>query len=230
MAVVFNDTFTEAAGNPRLDAHTPEVGTSWTEAQNTTAASYINIPSANDFANPASTGESGTIILMVANPSPGVVSYSVETALADNSPGSSYTDSGFALLLGYVDVDNYYIAGSFPSAAGADKKIYKRVAGVNTQLASGDAGITVGDVLTFTRSGTSLILLKNGTAILTASDSSLAGAGKGGLAWGAILGGAGVPHLLWRADYFSITAPNVGSTNLRKSSKSMQTLLNGWSD
>jgi len=45
--LIFSDTFTEAAGNPLLTAHTPDTGSGWTKLLGD-AGKYMYVPSASD--------------------------------------------------------------------------------------------------------------------------------------------------------------------------------------
>ena len=224
MPQVILDTFTEGPNNT-LITHVPDVGTSWAEVENT-SATFLEMLQTADQVHPDAVGANGTRIIAIVDPGPGVVSCTVEATLGNSPPGSSFATCGFGLIIGYTDNNNYYIAGVFPGASGADKKIYKKVAGVTTELASGDNGTLNGDIITFSRIGTQLILAHNGSTLLNVTDGSLVSAGKCGMAFGTILGGNGGPHDSWRITLFEVTTPtNVATIQRRRSGARWNQLL-----
>lgn len=223
MAVIFHDTFTEASDGP-LASHTPgPVGTSWT-ASVAPPEGFIRITAFDDFVQPSEVAVTAGLALMIADPGPPGVNVTAEFTFHNSPPGES--GSGCALVLGYVDNDNYYIGGTMTSATSTDKRVYKRVAGVNTQLATADSGIATGDTLSFTRSGTNLILRHNGTTVINVSDGSLVAAGKCGFIMGGIMGGGGMVNRNWRIDNFLVTTP-AGRHRTRRTGRQVKQLLAG---
>jgi hypothetical protein len=88
------------------------------------------------------------------------------------------SDEGAGPAVRVTDVNNLY----FAQGNTVETRLYKRVGAVFTQLGSDAAAVADGDLLYIEAQGTSLVVKKNGTSIITATDSSLA-SGKGGL-WG----------------------------------------------
>ena len=79
-----------------------------------------------------------------------------------------------------------YGIGIYPNAAAANMKIWKKVADIVTELASGDFDITAGDTIKFEVRNASKKLYQNGVERLTTADNELTSAGSGGVGVGSI--------------------------------------------
>ena len=88
-----------------------------------------------------------------------------------------------------------------------DKRIFKKVGGTPTELATGDSGITASDVLRLDarNSGTTLELFQNGSAItgLNSIDTALTASGRAGIGLGSAWVATDDIRLDWEFDDFS---------------------------
>lgn len=168
MTVYFHDTFTGSDGTP-LTAHSPDLGTSWTAAQD-----------GEIFGNAASVPDFG-VSYDIANPAPASADYAVLGTVLYRV----FATFGKAAITLRSD-------GAFPItcySAGYDFlsqvwEIGKFITGTFTSLSSvSDTGFAPGDsaVLVFEASGTSLSLSKDGAPLLTATDSDISAIQHGGL-------------------------------------------------
>jgi hypothetical protein len=102
--------------------------------------------------------------------------YSVRAIVATTTGETS----GIGLMLRYIDADNFYYARI--STFGQTLRIYKRVAGTDTQLGSYSGGYVGATdyTLTFEAVGTALKAYVNGVERVSVTDSDLTAAGKAG--------------------------------------------------
>jgi hypothetical protein len=178
MAIIFQDTFTEAS-TTAIDSHTPDTGTGWVIEIDGGA----DLPTASgpDDALRVTSGTNSDKTIITSRPNPTSAEYDVQftlTVLPSDADNPSW------LVARYVDTSNYYVAGSNGAANAADKKIVKNVAGTKTELASGDSADTVGDVFKFEVRNATKKLYRNGVELLSTSDNALTSAGSAGVAWG----------------------------------------------
>lgn len=182
MATV-GDTFTEVTSNADLDAHTPtgaNAGTSWVKIEQT-GAHRLQANASLDLCL-TSSSEVDDRYLATIRPSPTSTSYTttMTRTLLDAS-----TNVRPVFVIGYLsDLNNYYSMGGYHSGAAADAKIYKKVAGVVTNIASGDTEWANGDTLAGEFAPGSQKLLKNGSTVISATDTDLSGPGQTGLGIG----------------------------------------------
>lgn len=176
------DTFVEAA-NVDLDAHTPtgaNAGTGWTEEEQT-GSPVMRVLAANDYVSSSAT-VADVRNLYTLQPDPVTADIDVQFEMTEVTFGADVR--ALYLVARFVDAANYYGALTYRANAAADKKIFKRIGGTPTELASGDAGLAVGDVIKFELRGTTLKLYVDGVEILSVTDSALTAAGKAGVGSG----------------------------------------------
>ncbi|HYE69241.1 MAG TPA: hypothetical protein VEA58_11560 [Anaerovoracaceae bacterium] len=193
MAVIFNDTFTGAAG--LLTAHAPDTGVSWTEVQ-TAGAVNARLTGGGKVNQGNSTGTSGVYYLANtsgAYPSP---NYDVQMTFDAFLTGSNT----MGLLARRVDANNMYYLNFNESKF----QLFKRVGGTWTAISS-DLGAVAADgaVIRMRVNGTSIKVYVNGSELISVTDSSISAAGQAGF------GGGRVPVALdsygnFTADSFSI--------------------------
>ncbi|MDO8631171.1 MAG: hypothetical protein Q7R41_11825 [Phycisphaerales bacterium] len=181
MPVIFEDTFTEAV-NTDLSAHTPSpTGTSWTLlVQDTTLV--LRVLAASDTVAASSTDTTGGLAY-TAQPAASTPEYDVQ---ADIAAVATSSEDSWILLARVVDADNMYGIGIYPNAAAANMKMWKQVANVVTELASGDFDVTAGDTMKFEIRDAAKKLYQNGVERLSTADNALTAAGSGGIAVGRI--------------------------------------------
>lgn len=182
---------------------TPDTtGTGYTEEQNTTAARTINLLAANDYINSSGTASGGHTIIITAQPNPTVAEYDIEfTNLNDVADDTS----AIAAIARFTDTNNYYAAGSRGENSASDKSLCKIVGGVNTELASSDAGQVNGETYKFEVRDAAKKLFYQGVEELSNGDNSLGSVGKAGLGWGGIIFGQTSVHVSYQIDDFIIT-------------------------
>lgn len=176
MATVFQDTFT-VGSDTDIDAHTPDIGTSWTMLWQTASTCKLTAIATTDRATSAgSVANSG--VMYTADATYGSADYSVSCVV---SAGFTGTNRGY-LLARVQDQENMY-ALRFTTGATVTR-MYKKVSGGWTAFGSFVADPSVGDTVTLTVTGTGLEFFYNGVSKGTATDSAISSAGKAGFAMG----------------------------------------------
>lgn len=170
MPNIFQDSFTDSDGT-LLNAHTPNVGTSWTRLWYSSGEIEIQ----GNTAVPNGGLSDGAIYVADTTYSTADYNVKVTAVTVDSSDDSSY-------LLGRVqDQENMYALKWTTTVL----TLYKKVSGTWSTLAARGANAPVdGDVLELRFSGTSIGVYKNNTEIVTVTDSSISAAGKAGIAMG----------------------------------------------
>lgn len=180
--LIFSDTFTEAAGNPLLTAHTPDTGSGWTKLLGD-AGKYMYVPSANDR-------------LEVSADAYGPFGYQITTTPAgeDTAAEAFWTDSnlnnGNAFLCVGLQTDGsgdlkYYGVGMHPGTP--EFRMYRYISGTGVQIGSSAAGSS-GDQIRIKRVGVNLSVERfsgSWSTIIGPVDESgtLITGGKPGIAW-----------------------------------------------
>ena len=182
MAVVVQDEFTEVS-NTALTAHTPTTtGTGWTERDRTGLISHQVFGAFDDVA--PSSSETDDRVVTTSDPDPTEADVDVEATCSSTLGSGSGDAMGFVAR--YADNSNFYSAGTYQASAGSDKKIFKEVSAVVTELATGDNGLSVGDTFKFELRGTTLKLFHKGVEELSATDSAITAAGSAGIFHGSV--------------------------------------------
>lgn len=203
MAVVVEDTFTEASTTV-LTAHTPSpTGTSWVEEENTTAGGTNNfeIVGAADNVKSEAT-EASVRIVATSRPDPTEADVDVEGVMVTTNASS---DDPFGFVARWADASNWYSAGTYPAGAAADKKIVKEVTGTVTEIASGDDGMADGDTMRFELRGSALKLFHNAAEVLSVTDSDLSAAGSAGIMVGNLWTSSDDVGQNWDFDNYKVT-------------------------
>jgi hypothetical protein len=185
---VMQDTFTIEVATNLVD-HTPgPTGLLWFEAEDTLGNNHAKLNTTSDYVSPALTTSTGKLIV-IATPATPVSGdhYTVSMKTGPNYSVSSGTDS--ALIFGWVDVNNYCALVIRSSTQNPDLILMKRVAGVNTDLTPGvDVTPLAGHVFALEVDGTALTVQRNGSTVLSATDSAGAcdNSTDAGIGWGDI--------------------------------------------
>jgi len=199
---LINDTFTEAA-DTNLVNHVPDTGTGWTEEENTTTA-IQKVIAASDIVR-ADAAKNSQRHIYSAQPNPSTVEYDIAATLKAVNTGSGGSDDSWFFVARFTDTSNFYSAGTYGGAAAADKKIFKEVAGVITELASGDNGLAANDTLEFRVRDATKKLFHNGVEVLSTTDNALTSAGRAGFGLGNEWVSTDDITTLYEADNFSVT-------------------------
>ena len=203
--VVFSDAFTEAS-TKLLNLHTPNVGTSWTLAQNTGGATYSVYN--NGRVGPTTTLVNVGCLYLANNIAP---SDAVEVAITAPVISSGANVVGFVFR--YVDSNNFYLYTI--SGSSANCVLYKKVAGVWTNLGGSNIGLTTGGTARVRAVGTNIIVTFNDVITKITTDSSITAAGLCGLSAGTI--GQNTTDDVsnaWQLDNFTVTNyASSGGTN-----------------
>lgn len=181
---VFSDTCTEGGADVVLTSRTPDVGTSWTENERTTAAAVGYCESSTDVIS-STAAENSVRFSYYATPSPalGSANYYVQWTQI-NDAGTS--DDFVWLMLRRTGAGTYYGAGWYPAGQTNDCYIFKVVATVYSQIANGDCNFADTNVIRFGAASTTLTLYKDGVQQIQGTDSDIASAGAGGFGMGNI--------------------------------------------
>src|SRR3989304_2323772 len=198
------DDFTEAS-TVSPTAHTPtgaNAGTGWTlEATVNIGALVAQVDGADDAAK-ASGDRADSGMYLSLQPNPTVDQYDVQfTITAIDSSSANHTVG----LIGRGDAgsrDNLY---EFNIGGTGSFELWKRVAGVSTQLASFAGTLNVNDVFkleirTATKKG-----YENGVERVSSADNAITQVGRAGLCIGEIAEVGNNTRTLWRLDGFSYT-------------------------
>jgi hypothetical protein len=190
VAVTVADTFNRADSATSLGT-TDTGAAAWSALQGTWGLS----------ANQAyvAVGDASTVCVAVVDASAADCTVAVD--LSVNGGGNPQAGLAFRA----TDANNFYLAEVTMGAAGTPK-IYKRVAGTYTAIATG-ASITFngGETLSVELAGNSITVKRNGSTIVSVTDSTFPSATKHGLYQTAVSGGIGAG----RADNFSIDVVTV---------------------
>lgn len=177
--LIFRDEFTGSNGTD-LVSRSPNTGTSWSEVIDSTGSLNIQIESNQAR---ASANSSNDTIVYVANPASSVADMRVAATMAALATGN---DDPAGLVFRYVDNDNFY-ACMLQTTTAPERIAWldKRVGGVyDDSIDGGLFNISANDVVSCAVVGTSLEMRVNGDLILSATDSDLSSAGKGGIYMG----------------------------------------------
>lgn len=202
MADVVVDGLDDAT-NVNLENHVPDgVGTGWAVVENTSGNPLQILASAHCLRVIATTASSRVIYKSL--PDPVSPEYDVEFSIPASTTMPTGTDDPVFMIARCLDANNYYSAGTYQTAAGGAVRIFKKVAGTVTQLATGTNAIAVGDVLTFKVRNASKSLWINGVQVLSTGDNSLTAAGSAGLGTGNAWVSTDDVQGGWRWDDYSV--------------------------
>jgi hypothetical protein len=195
-ATVFSDTFTEAS-TTLLNLHTPNVGTNWSLALSTGGATYSVFN--NGTVRPTTSLLNVGCLYLANNVAP--------AAAVDVSITASTVVTGanvVGLVFRYVDSNNYYLLTL--SNTQANCILYKKVAGVWTNLGTTSIGMAAGAVWRVRAVGTNIVVYAGSTIVKITSDSGITAAGLCGLSAGTI-GQNATDDVAngWQLDNFSVT-------------------------
>lgn len=203
---IFADAFTDTNGTD-LVSHTPDTGTSWTEAADGSGNRNIEVQS-NEAAPDATETQTG--IWYTAQGTYPSAEYDV---LAD-FPSVGVSPGVAGLIARWTDSDNNYTL-LVNSNAGDDILIVKRDGGTQTILAQADNdhGSPVSDVKFEIRDAAKKAFI-GGSEILSTADNAVTSTGEGGLGFGATggTGGFGIRGTD-RIDNFEIVAAASGAAD-----------------
>ena len=218
MALVVNDTFTEAGADTRLDLHTGETGATWAICASDSSGGTLFYPTVDAGVDELRGGNTVNNQFWYASGSPANANQKVTATL--NRRGSSTgqwtgimlrTDTG-ASLTAYV---LFYINAATPYF-----RLYKIIAGAGTQLGS-DYTYTLPSTtdtdVDFYAVGSSIRAYLGSTLMISATDSSITSAGKFGLRFSdyALTGaGSGVNFSRYQG-WDSATLPNNAGASRR---------------
>ena len=215
MAVVIQDAFT-VASNTDLGVHTPtDVGTGYTEIEDT-AGTFATITASTDLLRADASNVSDRL-LYTAQGTYTSAEYDVEIDVITDS----LTDNLFFLLGRVTDENNYYAIG-LTDVAGTDVWLIKKVASVVTVLASGDSDFNSGDwngtnIKFEIRDAAKKFFAEVGgggfSELLSDTDNVLTSVGEAGVAWGNIISANDDISSSWTLDNFLVTEVAGGDTS-----------------
>ncbi|MEB2351861.1 MAG: hypothetical protein OZ924_10650 [Burkholderiaceae bacterium] len=189
MAVIFRDLFEEAAVTP-LANHTPDLGIGWTPLYNSAATTVIQVKplgqsGVSNLCGP-STSENNVTALYAINPSPSTADVKLEAAryMLNWQVSNSYSAGLFARVIYTTDWSGYFVQMVPNLNSGASIRLYKKVLGVTTLLASYDHDFVSGDIVTFECYDAAKRVLVNGVERINHADNTVTGIGYAGLYWG----------------------------------------------
>jgi hypothetical protein len=216
VAVIFSDTFTVAA-DTELTLRAPDVGTAWVKVGSVNLSA---IATTDNVASPS--GSVNTAAHYLSSPDPTSAEYDVGFTFSTIGSGTVRPVYAFAR---YVDANNYYVAGTYVGGAANDKRIFKKVAGVVTELAAADTNTTAGDIYRFECRNTAKRLLRNGTQVLTSNDDAITAIGSAGFGMGNAWSAADGPLSSHRLDNYLVD--EVAAAVTRRGPPTMRMFLSG---
>lgn len=185
MALVFRDTFT-AGADQKLDAHTPDTGTSWTVVTQSDPTHDMKVTAATDIVENDGGGLSGNALYSADATYPSA-NYEVAVTLAGATLESG--DDPYIVCARIADSSNMYGA----EWNSTDAKLWKKTtAGGTVQIGStftfpaSGGQLALSDRCSLIVNGTTVELRINGVVIITTTDSDISAAGKAGLGMGSI--------------------------------------------
>lgn len=170
----FEDTFTVGA-DELLDAHTPDVGTSWTKLFQDASGPSWTVRNTND-ACLVTTNVNDLGVIYTADATYPSADYDITFTLVAHS-GTGARHWGVAVRV--QDIENMY-AVRLRNAAGACQ-LYKKVSGTWTAVGSTFDGPANGSVCKLEIIGTALKFYDDGAEVASATVSDISGAGKAAL-------------------------------------------------
>jgi hypothetical protein len=201
------DAFTETS-DTALASHVPTIkGTSWTESQDTCTSQFD--ADSSDYACPTA-DVANCIMIYTTSPAPSIENYDVKVNFID--AGTVTSTECVGVVGRYTDSSNYYSLGVCDDA-GLNYRMYKRVAGVSTNLVTNAGGLGAGqtDVVIFRISNQNKVAIENGTQIISNTDNALTSVGSAGIWCGQVQVANddcdGLEGL--RMDNFSVYAPQI---------------------
>lgn len=205
MAVVFDDTFTEA-GDTTLASHVPDTGTGWTDESAT--GSTWEITASSDDVSPDSNANN-TLLFYSAQHSNGTnVEYDIEVDVVTEGTGNTHPCGFYGR---FVDASNTYRVFWY-NRAPTDLFLYKFVGGTPTALASADTDNTwTASRIKFEILDATKRLFFGATQEISSTDNALTAQGEGGLAAGAIVSASDDISANWTFDNFTITEPDAAA-------------------
>lgn len=186
-AATATDTFTEPTTNTTLAAHTSDSGHTWTEEDDTSAATLQALEATDDLGT--ASPDASARLVYISSFTPASANYTSQITIKTTTGWSA--DDPFGLVARWTSDTSYYAATVRGSGAAVDAKIVKwDGAAWTTTLDSGaceaNTDPVAGDVFAFTVSGTSLVLKKNGASILSCTDDDISAAGQVGIVTGTL--------------------------------------------
>lgn len=173
----FDDTFT-VGSDTALTAHTPEIGTGWTQIINE-AAGIMEIKASSDTVIYTDVDTSSGCFVTADATYPSA-DYFIEADLTNVEAGDDTTS---LFLRRTSNTNAYYV--TFSNSSIIECKIFKVVSGVTTSIASLSQVVANGSTVKFSIIGTFLEVFDDGLSIGSVNDSDLSATGKGGFGFGA---------------------------------------------
>lgn len=199
--VIVQDSFT---GSGTLTAHQPDVGTGWVKVYDT----LLNDPVVSGVLKAKSNGTNKGQAY-AAQPAPTSADEQIQIKLTALDTSSSARTVG--LFGRRVDNNNLYFLRVSPNgSSNPSLQLYKRVASVNTLIASIDSTLVAGDVIMLELRNSAKKIFRNGTEVASSTDNALTAAGTWGVSLGAYPTTPGDIRTTWSLDDFTasqITTP-----------------------
>ncbi len=186
-----------------ITSHSPDTGSSWTRVYMTASTDAQVMPAGYLVAG---TNANGVGEAYTAQPASTGAEYNVSYRILSVDANNSLDPIG--IIARWTDSNDFYYAKIDPpgyNGAVDTLSIWKRVAGVNTELASSPYQVKAGDVIAFQVKNASKSLFVNGVPQISTSDNSLTAIGQRGISLGNLLGIGGTGNLStgWNIDSFS---------------------------
>lgn len=212
---IFSDAFSGTNGTD-LNAHTPNIGTSWTKAEDTAGTNKLAITSSTVTMG-ASANTNSQRLTYAAVPASSTADMASDikiTTLATNN--SAFVDDTIYLEVRYQDASNFYYCLIYgANSTASPTHIGKKVSGTASSLANTTDTLVANDIFRCEVVGSTLTLYKNGSSILSTTDTTISGAGNGGVGMGNVQTSTDDYHTQWKLDDFHVYEISSPSTRRR---------------
>lgn len=203
MAIIVNDTFTEAADTD-VSAHTPDTGSQWVQVAQTGTRTIRIIASTDSITGSGSSSAAGEYVK--SQPAPTSADVDVQISMPTVDTGTTQARKIRLHARGSGTSDYYALRLSPPASSANDIELVKVVGGTLTSLASIDSGIADGDTFLLEIRSATKRVLRNGVEALSSADNAITAAGDCGISMGQVSAGdTGNIASAFRFDDYSVT-------------------------
>lgn len=204
MAVIFSDTFTEAA-NTGLLSHTPDIGNGWSVLYNTTglADPFLVVAASGSLEGGGDVNSAGAGV--ATDPAPTGPEYDIQLTLVKGEGLPETGTKPMGIFARAVDANNGYVWAHYPNSHSNNaENIYIVQSGTRTLLASADYPETIPTTYKFEIRDAAKTLYIDGAEFISTTDNTITAAGKCGIFNGGGWGDSGHFRSVWQWDDFSL--------------------------
>lgn len=182
----FNDNFNEAGASAVvITSHTPDTGTGWVEAENTSLQQLDVQPLSAGVCQPSG-NEGNDRFLYSTNPEPSTADLDVQFTV--DGVGANANSDTYGIYARFQDVNNYYALLKRRNASTVDTQFWKLVGGTATLIEETNSGTVTGDIYMLELRGSTIRVLRDTgsgfTELMSNVDTDISAAGAAGIFYG----------------------------------------------